>query len=34
MENLRSALLEALEMNRSEARQAATPGFEEIRIQA
>lgn len=34
MENLRSALLEALEMNRSEARQAADPGFEEIRIQA
>ena len=34
MENLRSALVEALEMNRSEARQAAVPGFEEIRIQA
>ena len=34
MENLRSALLEALEMNRSEARQSAVPGFEEIRIQA
>jgi predicted RNase H-like HicB family nuclease len=34
MENLRSALVEALEMNRSEARQCAVPGFEEIRIQA
>jgi len=34
MENLRSALVEALEMNRSEARQSAEPGFEEIRIQA
>jgi predicted RNase H-like HicB family nuclease len=33
MENLRSALDEALEMNRSEARQAATEGFEEVRIQ-
>jgi predicted RNase H-like HicB family nuclease len=34
MENLRSALVEALEMNRSEARKSAVPGFEEIRIQA
>lgn len=34
MENLHSALLEALEMNRSEARESAAPGFEEIRIQA
>lgn len=34
MENLRSALAEALEMNRSEARLAAGEGFEEVRIQA
>jgi predicted RNase H-like HicB family nuclease len=34
MENLRSALEEALEMNRTDARQAATEGFEEVRIQA
>jgi predicted RNase H-like HicB family nuclease len=34
MENLRSALAEALEMNRSEARLAAGDGFEEVRIQA
>ena len=34
MENLRSALEEALEMNRSDARQLAVEGFEEIRIQA
>jgi predicted RNase H-like HicB family nuclease len=34
MENLRSALREALEMNRTEARQSAVAGFEEIRIQA
>lgn len=34
MDNLRSALDEALEMNRSDARQAAGEGFEEVRIQA
>jgi predicted RNase H-like HicB family nuclease len=34
MANLRSALAEALEMNRSEARLAAGEGFEEVRIQA
>ena len=34
MENLRSALEEALEMNRSDARKAAAEGFEEVRIQA
>jgi len=34
MENLHSALVEALEMNRNEARESAVPGFEEIRIQA
>jgi predicted RNase H-like HicB family nuclease len=34
MENLRSALEEALEMNRSDARQAAAEGFEEVRIRA
>ncbi|HLU05566.1 MAG TPA: type II toxin-antitoxin system HicB family antitoxin [Woeseiaceae bacterium] len=34
MENLRSALAEALEMNRSEARRAAGEDFEEVRIQA
>ncbi|MDX1401351.1 MAG: type II toxin-antitoxin system HicB family antitoxin [Kiloniellales bacterium] len=34
MENLQSALTEALEMNRSDARQAAADGFEEVRIQA
>lgn len=34
MENLRSALSEALEMNRSDARQAAGEGFEEVRIEA
>jgi predicted RNase H-like HicB family nuclease len=34
MENLRSALAEALEMNRSDARQAAGEGFEEVRIEA
>jgi predicted RNase H-like HicB family nuclease len=34
MENLRSALEEALEMNRADARQAAAEGFEEVRIQA
>ena len=34
MENLRSALAEALEMNRSDARQSAVEGFEEVRIQA
>ena len=33
MENLRSALDEALEMNRSDARQAASDDFEEVRIQ-
>jgi predicted RNase H-like HicB family nuclease len=34
MANLRSALAEALEMNRSDARLAAGEGFEEVRIQA
>jgi len=34
MSNLRSALLEALEMNRSEARQAAGDKYEEVRIEA
>ncbi|HEX9877081.1 MAG TPA: type II toxin-antitoxin system HicB family antitoxin [Gammaproteobacteria bacterium] len=34
MENLRSALEEALEMNRSEARNAAGDKFEEVRIEA
>ena len=34
MENLRSALAEVLEMNRSEARLAAGEGYEEVRIQA
>jgi predicted RNase H-like HicB family nuclease len=34
MENLRSALEEALEMNRSDARQSAAEDFEEVRIQA
>ena len=33
MENLRSALDEALAMNRSDARQAASDDFEEVRIQ-
>jgi len=33
MENLRSALQEALEMNRSEARLAAGDKFEEVRIE-
>ena len=33
MENLRSALDEALAMNRSDARQAASDEFEEVRIQ-
>jgi predicted RNase H-like HicB family nuclease len=34
MENLRSALAEALEMNRKEARNAAGSEFEEITISA
>lgn len=34
MENLRSALDEALEQNRDEARKAAGTGFEEVRISA
>jgi len=34
MENLRSALQEALDMNRSEARSAAGEKFEEVRIEA
>jgi len=34
IENLRSALAEALELNRSDARQAAGEGFEEVRIEA
>jgi predicted RNase H-like HicB family nuclease len=34
MDNLRSALEEALEMNRSEARSAAGDKFEEVRIEA
>ena len=34
MENLQSALTEALAMNRSDARQAAAEGFEEVRIRA
>jgi predicted RNase H-like HicB family nuclease len=34
MENLRSALTEALEMNRAEARDAASGEFEEVRISA
>lgn len=34
MENLRSALTEALEMNRSDARSAAGDEFEEVRIEA
>ena len=34
MENLRSALTEALEMNRSDARRAAGEQFEEVRIEA
>ena len=33
MENLRSALDEALAMNRSDARQDASDDFEEVRIQ-
>ena len=33
MENLRSALDEALAMNHSDARQAASDDFEEVRIQ-
>lgn len=34
MENLRSALTEAIEMNRSDARNAAGDEFEEVRIEA
>jgi predicted RNase H-like HicB family nuclease len=34
MENLQSALQEALEMNRAEALSAAKGDFEEVRIQA
>jgi predicted RNase H-like HicB family nuclease len=34
MENLHSALTEALEMNRAEAREAARGEFEEVRISA
>jgi predicted RNase H-like HicB family nuclease len=34
MENLRSALQEALELNRTEARSAAGDQFEEVRIEA
>ena len=34
MENLRSALTEVLEMNRAEARGAASRDFEEVRISA
>ena len=34
MENLRSALAESLEMNRAEARDAASGEFEEVRISA
>ena len=34
LENLRDALEEALEMNRAEARAAATGGYEEVSIQA
>ena len=34
MENLRSALTEALEMNRADARGAASGDFEEVRISA
>ncbi len=34
MENLRSALKEALELNRQDARSAAGEDFEEIRISA
>ena len=33
LENLRDALAEALEMNRAEARAAATGAFEEVSIQ-
>ena len=33
MENLKSALTEALEMNRSDARSAAGDEFEEVRIE-
>jgi predicted RNase H-like HicB family nuclease len=34
MDNLRSALSEVLEMNRSDARSAAGDEFEEVRIEA
>ena len=34
MENLQSALREALDSNRAEARKAAGDGFEEVRISA
>ena len=34
MDNLHSALTEALEMNRAEARDAASGEFEEVRISA
>jgi predicted RNase H-like HicB family nuclease len=34
LENLRSALFEALEMNREEAQQAAGDNFEEVQISA
>ena len=34
LENLRSALVEALEMNREEAQRAAGKNFEEVRISA
>jgi predicted RNase H-like HicB family nuclease len=34
LENLHDALLEALEMNRAEARAAATGAFEEVSISA
>ncbi len=34
LENLRSALLEALEMNREEAQKAAGENFEEVQITA
>lgn len=34
LENLRSALIEALEMNRSDAHSAAGDSYEEVRISA
>ena len=34
LENIRSALFEALEMNREEAQQAAGDNFEEVQISA